>query len=419
MLYNTDPIANQARASRSYASYLGESEVLEVLAYDRRASRSVASTCNMTISAISPQSIPTSTTPLITFSVTVLDCPINSVTIGSFSCTNVVTHNSGTPNFQCNSPSITFPGSYSVTVGFANGQTYRASQQIIYTPSKSSGMTSSSANSRVQYSGSKKRDSASCPFETLFDKTACAVESLTCTSAGPDITLASCAIETSTNVYDLKISFLAAGKPNATQMASLFAAQVNNSAWSLIGLEFLSFIITGSCTSSGCSCNPNYEGSDCSTLASCANNCSSHGECVDGAFGRVCSCDSGFAGSDCSISACPNDCSGQGTCILSASGTTGTCQCDSGFSADDCSIAAGCLNSCSGHGTCSGNVCSCVAPYSGTDCSTLSNQVTQTPTKNLQSTTAFAVVIAIVGFIVLMAVILGVVVVLRNRRRRQ
>jgi len=48
------------------------------------------------------------------------------------------------------------------------------------------------------------------------------------------------------------------------------------------------------------------------TIDKCLNNCSMHGECVDG----KCVCDPGYYGEDCSNKKCDKDCNGHGKCVV-------------------------------------------------------------------------------------------------------
>jgi len=339
-----------------------------------------------------------------------------------------VTFSGTSSSFQCKSPSMTFSGVYTVTVVFTTGSTYRASQQILYTANTNPAATSSSAIATVAYTptGNSKRAESSptaCPFLDSFQTTACSVMSMTCSASGAEVLLSSCVLDPITGDYALKVSFVGSGTPTAAQMTTLFDNQLVNTQWSQIGIKFLSFVQTGTCTSSGCVCNPNYSGTDCSTLANCPNNCTQHGACVDGTYSRVCDCYEGYTGRDCSIFACPNDCSGHGSCVVTS--TNGTCICDTGYEGDDCSAgSSACPNGCSGHGTCSAGVCVCDAGYTGAGCTTYG--FITNPSTNSQSggglspsTTAFAVIMAVVGFLVLVAIALGIALVIRNRRRRQ
>ncbi|XP_019631534.1 PREDICTED: teneurin-3-like isoform X1 [Branchiostoma belcheri] len=99
------------------------------------------------------------------------------------------------------------------------------------------------------------------------------------------------------------------------------------------------------------------------TEASCPNDCSNHGECVDG----TCACLASWAGDDCSLELCdPADCNGNGACV------SGSCRCFNGWQGSGCNTAfRPCPADCSGQGTCN-NVtgqCDCRTPYKGVDCS--------------------------------------------------
>ena len=85
----------------------------------------------------------------------------------------------------------------------------------------------------------------------------------------------------------------------------------------------------GSCTASGCQCEANWGGDDCSvyTPRSCSGNYSSsyplnNCECHNTTIG----------GNSCDIIFCPNDCTGHGTC------QQGFCHCSANYLGADCSI---------------------------------------------------------------------------------
>merc|ERR1719502_2494387 len=59
----------------------------------------------------------------------------------------------------------------------------------------------------------------------------------------------------------------------------------------------------------------------------CADNCSGHGDCVDG----TCLCSLGFFGESCDQKACPLNCNGHGTCQPS-----GSCECTAGWTGEAC-----------------------------------------------------------------------------------
>merc|ERR1711968_387553 len=95
----------------------------------------------------------------------------------------------------------------------------------------------------------------------------------------------------------------------------------------------------GDCNSNTeCSCYFGWTGDDCS-FRECANNCSSHGKCVDG----ECKCNKGWAGDSCNVKTCKETCSNHGRCNVSS----GKCVCDATYYGPRCTWRR-CLNSCSG-----------------------------------------------------------------------
>ena len=142
-------------------------------------------------------------------------------------------------------------------------------------------------------------------------------------------------------------------------------------------------------TSAMCSCAMGYTGHDC--MEECSGGCSGHGRCVRSASSRslVCLCNEGRGGPSCEHAAsCPMapnsdgvhaECSGRGSCA------SGLCSCEAGYYGHDCSRdgrdhtvrASSCPGGCSGHGACiSGNTCACIAGYVGAECATRSSDAT-------------------------------------------
>ena len=146
----------------------------------------------------------------------------------------------------------------------------------------------------------------------------------------------------------------------------------------------------GSCNQNTgeCSCASGYIGSSCQTCSSgfelhsdgitctlkqnsCPNDCSGHGTCGEAG---VCSCEQEYESTDCSDRSCPSPtCSGHGTCSLA----TGTCSCSTGYSGNSCLTAVAqpktCPNDCTSalRGDCdeSTGTCICEDGYQGIDCS--------------------------------------------------
>eukprot|EP00300_Choanocystis_sp_HF-7_P033038 c4525_g1_i1.p1 GENE.c4525_g1_i1~~c4525_g1_i1.p1 ORF type:complete len:583 (+),score=86.28 c4525_g1_i1:46-1794(+) len=119
-----------------------------------------------------------------------------------------------------------------------------------------------------------------------------------------------------------------------------------------------------------CSCFPGHipgAAGDCAEEATCANECSGHGQCELG----QCVCDQMWqgGGGDCSAESvpCPDDCSGHGHCDIE----TGRCACVGGFAGESCDQEMFlCLHNCSGNGVCDQSLskCICAQGFSGEDC---------------------------------------------------
>ena len=136
----------------------------------------------------------------------------------------------------------------------------------------------------------------------------------------------------------------------------------------------------GDCELGRCACYPGWTGSDCSlsvcegsfcyfdsvTLNTSCVECSGNGQC-ESASGQ-CACNSGFSGSDCSEIACKNNCSNHnGLCFTDF--PLNQCICARSFSSEDCSVAL-CLNDCSLSGACNPDgSCACNEGFTGPDCS--------------------------------------------------
>ena len=69
----------------------------------------------------------------------------------------------------------------------------------------------------------------------------------------------------------------------------------------------------GTCVNGTCVCYPGYLGDDCSRLA-CPSHCSHHGICNYG----QCVCYHGYMGESCDQRACPADCNERGYCVNGA-----------------------------------------------------------------------------------------------------
>uniref|UniRef100_A0A8D8XG00 Tenascin-like protein n=1 Tax=Cacopsylla melanoneura TaxID=428564 RepID=A0A8D8XG00_9HEMI len=113
-------------------------------------------------------------------------------------------------------------------------------------------------------------------------------------------------------------------------------------------------------TTSACSCDPLWTGSDCSQ-ALCNLDCGRHGTCDQG----KCLCDKGWTGEKCDQLPCDWRCQEHGQC------KNGTCVCSQGWNGKHCTLP-GCPNACNRHGTCSFEneeyKCVCSEGWAGVDC---------------------------------------------------
>jgi len=204
-----------------------------------------------------------------------------------------------------------------------------------------------------------------------------------------------------------------------------------DSQFTKIGLKPLQVDHAGSCDQwANCPCNANYLPGDCTVSALCPNNCSTHGSCVNGPFDRVCVCDAGWQGRDCSYTECPNNCYNQGSCVVVEENKNSTCQCDQGFAGTECQVK--CPNRCSGHGTCTASysdtfsrrgTCTCESGFTADDCSKVvyipSKQITITNSVTEPQKVAVTVVAVVFGFLLLLAIGVGLLVFIRHRNSNE
>ena len=106
----------------------------------------------------------------------------------------------------------------------------------------------------------------------------------------------------------------------------------------------------------------------CNRAVPCPNDCSGHGDCVNG----KCVCDFDYSGVDCGNGGhlkveifgprCKNNCSNNGLC------DGGKCLCNLEWTGESCEQRLYCANNCSGHGLCHNGNCFCDPGYNGTSC---------------------------------------------------
>lgn len=410
MLYNTDPVENQVRAARPFLKVLENSgELFKMLAHHRAKTRFAEAVCNMTIVEFTPREISTMENTEITFTVT-KDCSISSVMLGNYPCTNVVELSSTT--FTCITSSIPLPGEYTISVIFEDNSSKDFSEYVtvVYggTESTTSALVSLEFYAHpVDYSQIPLRDLLA---ELMFAQTSQITVIYDVIVSQPTnkrshtgwvareirmVFSSSTAARTATAmVYDL----MAELEPNRERFLNIYVE--------LKGLNFQGFCDLNRL----CQCTPSYAGVDCMEAAMCPNNCSGRGECRDGPYTRVCDCHEGFTGRDCGLQLCGMDCNNHGVCILYAGGSA-YCACDPGWSGPNCTIRTQCPGdgTCSGHGTCTSGVCSCQAGWSGDSCSIeLGEQHDGSTQQDADGKVAFAVVVALVGVVLLAAVIIGI-----------
>lgn len=140
---------------------------------------------------------------------------------------------------------------------------------------------------------------------------------------------------------------------------------------------------SGRCVDGACECPTGWQGPTCED-PQCPHGCGSHGKCAFVAphSPAQCVCEDGWEGSSCErtglylrLASCPNDCSAKGLCM------NGRCACSVGWTGPDCSQKVcdpelggpscdikRCPNDCSGQGLCLDGVCTCWAAYTGADC---------------------------------------------------
>ena len=113
-----------------------------------------------------------------------------------------------------------------------------------------------------------------------------------------------------------------------------------------------------------CECLQGFSGNDCS-LSSCPNDCSGHGECVDGiseSGEKECVCLGGWGGAaaDCSERVCAYNCNNNGLC------KNGTCFCNGNWQGEFCENPV-CNPECI-HGACHNGKCDCEESWWGEAC---------------------------------------------------
>jgi len=422
MLYNTNPVANQVRSARPYASIVDPEDpeagnLLKVLAQKRV--RSIAHNnaareegyCNMTVSKIQPAMFATNSRVVLKFTVVALDCVISSVLIGSYNCTNITIQTNTT--FSCTTGYIPISGKYIPKVTLGDGSTVYYGESVTVAPA--------SATTSAMVAFRFLANPAIYTFESLM--------ALLAQLAGIDVSsiielehIIVPAVRRSTEFsedHDTRLSITSTTVPAADiaqNMIGLIPKSEEN--FLAIGVKVTYFGVAAICDSNGeCDCAPNYAPPTCETKAPCPNDCTSHGDCVDGQLGRVCSCIDGFTGRDCSTPTCNSSCSYHGSCLLQ-SGAVPECQCDPGWQGENCAESVPCLNDCSGFGTCVEGRCACSPGRTGDDCGSVESSIVDNANQDQgRDDTVLGVVIAVVGVILIVAVGLVIYVIIERRRQ--
>eukprot|EP01113_Clastostelium_recurvatum_P037362 TRINITY_DN544_c0_g1_i2.p1 TRINITY_DN544_c0_g1~~TRINITY_DN544_c0_g1_i2.p1 ORF type:complete len:1227 (+),score=186.85 TRINITY_DN544_c0_g1_i2:1343-5023(+) len=444
MIFKTDSYANQVRASRPYHEAVGDSgAILKVLANNRVQSRGIGALCNLTLVEILPSVALCHNRTVVNITVEGLDCPVSTIFVGPYECFSIIKLDDVT--LQCILPKVPFPHiGYDLTVELSSGETAllpgvfdfkwqiipQMTLQVVTLHFLAENYNLFNREAFVEVIAeilgilpedvdilSVRADRAGHPMLPV------AKRSELSTSA----TVAPQTIHVRVVIY----SWYQRADPPAVKHAIIIDQNMKmmNDLFKTLGLKPQASEQDGGCDHlANCNCNPNYLPGDCTISAFCPNNCSTHGECLNGPLDRVCVCDPGWAGSDCSYSACPFDCFRHGSCFLFEGQTNGTCLCDPGYGGYACQVS--CPNRCSGHGTCippnvqlsRRGTCSCNEGYEGKDCSTVTYvppSLRSGPTATEQHRVAVTVVAVFTGLIVLVVIALIVWVAHRRRQRDQ
>jgi EGF-like domain/Tenascin EGF domain len=117
---------------------------------------------------------------------------------------------------------------------------------------------------------------------------------------------------------------------------------------------------TGTCRLGKCLCDSYHTGKFCEILL-----CSGHGIMHNSG----CVCEDDYIGINCSVAlTCPNSCTGRGVCHA------GECYCDPDYEGGDCGVKKTCPDNCNKNGICKYGQCICSPGYQGVSCLPLKSQ---------------------------------------------
>jgi len=392
MLYTTDSLKNALRAHRPYRSLMEDSgieiselgmtsnptknpESLKLLAYSRAHSRQVFTTCNLTISNVTPKQIPARNATQLTFTTAIRDCDIQTIRIGdNYVCTLGTVQ---TSTFTCTTQAIPIPGNYPIYLLFTTETTFRdTGSRITVTPVQSQDGSTTALTSLMVYreQGLFNSNELLGLLAAIIPIPTSAFSMLSDAVSGGNNQLKRSGNDTILELHTSVISITSVN-PSAADAFNLIynVLRVNPSV--ILPYRFSDFLLNGVCTASGaCSCGPNFVGVGCTTPARCPNDCSGNGNCTSGPSGKVCNCNAGWTGSDCSIALCANNCNGHGSCNVALIGGNATCACDAGWLGLACEVP-NCPNNCSGN-ACVNGTCICPTGITTPDCVDLSGDQT-------------------------------------------
>lgn len=430
MIYNTDPIKNHLRSKRPYSEGASEEDsvdLLKILALDNqrssRSARGALQACNMTVHSVTPDRIPEAVITGLSFTVSNVDCTVSLIHIGRYICSDPIVTDAS--HILCESPSISVAGNYEITFTYKEEPGLAVDTALlleIYALGSPDDYTKAVTSLEIEPSPTYSSQGV------LNDAASITGTSPSAWSMTTDATTpgSNRKRESQPTVLDLRLTVFSTD-------ASFTAAQIMNYLCTALAdnpdlMADMGTIVSANtiqtCDSADvCTCTPSYQGAGCDTVASCPNNCSSNGVCETGQYVRVCNCNQGFTGTDCSLTTCSDECSLHGTCVTTYEQNS-TCKCNPGWVGGNCTqVDTSCASlNCSANSVCSSGKCLCNPGYTGTDCSTLSlneevgSSSPSATTGSDPSKIAFAVIVAIIGFI--LVVIAGVAIYFYYKRHK-